>query len=230
MFVSTNSNCKTINKLTFSMKKLLILLLIWSILPVIAQSNKDFNNYISHFMPCEQKEFNAYFFSKDSVEINKNTVSKYLPKKLNCNCTTKGLWYRYGRRIPSNKYVIVFVSKLCDIPHINEYPYAEDVLLVYSKTGKLIDFETISHGSDIHAVEFFGTIHPFKIIVEQGVMNNPNDMNKVESPHCTIQIYEYTIGENGKINKRIVQKNISGRMVYSKERIFCKFITNCLTE
>lgn len=32
------------------MKKLLILLLIWSILPVIAQNNKDFNNYISHFI------------------------------------------------------------------------------------------------------------------------------------------------------------------------------------
>lgn len=208
------------------MKKLFILLLIWSILPVIAQSNKDFNNYISHFMPCEQKEFNAYFFNKDSVEMNKNTVSNYLPKKLNCNCTKKGLWYRYGRRIPSNKYVIVFVAKLCDIPHIYKYPYDEEVLLVYSKLGKLIDFATVSHGSDIHAVEFSGIIHPLKLIVEQGVMNNPNDMNKVESPHCTIQIYEYTIGDNGKINKRIVQKNISGRMVYSKEDNVIKLVRN----
>lgn len=195
------------------MKKIFFLLLIWSTLPIIAQGNKDFNDYLEKFMPCEQKEFDTNFFTMDSVEISKKNVFKFLPKKLNCNC--KRVWYRYGKRISLNKYVIVFVSKLCEVPCNYEYPYSEDVLIVYSKTGKLIDFAFVSHGSDIHTSNFSGTIHPFRLIVEQGIMNNPEEMNKVISPQCTIQVNEYTIDSKGKIYKRIVQKNIPGNMIYS---------------
>lgn len=74
------------------------------------------------------------------------------------------------------------------------------MIIVYSKSGRMIDSKIISKSGDLWYYNLTGTIKPFQITVESATLTS-SDIKQSPYP-CIINTNRYTINEAGKIIAR----------------------------
>ena len=145
-------------------------------------------------------------------EISKELVRCFVPDKDDGECSKKGVWYRYASKMEKSDFIIAIISKDCDITKAGLYPYSDDILIVYSKEGKIIDYEVVSREGNAWHCYYSGTWEPLMLQVEQAFVENRNMRSQGALP-CSINTYLYTMTSNGMIKKTILSEKEEGEII-----------------
>lgn len=179
----------------------------------------SFVNYLRMFGSIEGNTIRKEHFDLKKIDLDScvktNIVSQYITKESDCRCKKDELRYFCRKKIDYNNYIIALLYKDCDVATKNNYPYDENMIIVYSKSGRMIDSKIISKSGDLWYYNLTGTIKPFQITVESATLTN-SDIKQSPYP-CIINTNRYTINEAGKImQEQIGSKN--GTVIWDQER------------
>ncbi|MFA6702975.1 MAG: hypothetical protein WCS06_09990 [Dysgonamonadaceae bacterium] len=129
------------------MKKIIAFLCVQNTTIALGQQIEMFESYMINFREIQTDTVSKNNFMSGK-EISKELVRWFVPDIHDCECSKKGVWYRYASKMEKNDFIIVIISKDCDITRPGFYPYSDDILVLYSKEGKIIDYEVISREGD----------------------------------------------------------------------------------
>jgi len=178
-----------------------------------------FKDYISAFPNITTDSIHTTDFLSIKWDIGnciKSPIVNQYVLKNDCGCDPKELRYYYGKKIVLDNYIIVLMYKHCYSPKYVGYPYQENLIITYTKSGKVIDSKPVTRTGDPWCFNLTGTVKPFKLVVEQATAVSDdairNGGNIIKS---TINTYSYTIDKNGFI-VQVFLKNRDGGMYYDK--------------
>ncbi|MDD3160846.1 MAG: hypothetical protein PHX49_02835 [Bacteroidales bacterium] len=194
------------------MKKVALCIIAFIISSTGFSKTDAFVDYLSMFGSIEGNAIRKEHFKLKQLDfdscLKKSIVSQYITKESDCRCKKDELRYFCRKKIDYNNYIIALLYKHCDIATKNNYPYDENMIIVYSKSGKMIDSKIISKSGDLWLYNLTGTTKPFQITVESSTLTY-SEITQFPFPStpCTINTLRYTINEVGKI----VQEQIGSK-------------------
>jgi|GEM_PF-805491 len=201
-------------------KSILIILLSLTSCIIIAQENRSFKDYLSHFrekqLPCEMNVDSVWSYfpqrtSKGSAHVNYNIPAEYIKQYIcqspqKCDCSNTKEWYLYGIKMSLGKYFAVVISRRSD-----DYPtkfgrgLRDCQLIVYNGEGKMISQKTIAQDSFQHF--FFGKFSKgsesgglLSLFIERGSMLEYTDRSNSIFKGI-LDSYVYTVDEQGIIKE-----------------------------
>ena len=192
------------------MKKAFVFLYVLNTAIASGQQIATFDSYIVNFREIQTDTVSKDNFMHDK-EISKEFVECFVPAKKECECTEEGVSYRYASKVEKSDFIIAIISKVCDITKVGFYPYSDDILIVYSKEGKIIDHEVVSRRGDAWHCYYSGTWDPVRLQIKQASVKS-RDMKSQGALLCSIDTYFYTIDDDGKINKTVLSEKEEGEI------------------
>ncbi len=201
-------------------KSILIILLSLTSCIIIAQENRSFKDYVSHFkekqLPCQMNVDSVWSYfpqraSRGGSYANYNIPAEYIkqyicPSAQKCDCSNTNEWYLYGIKMNLGKYLAVVVSKRSD-----NYPtkfgrgLRNCLLIVYNGEGKMISRKTIAQDSFQHF--FFGKFSKgnepdtlLSLFIERGSMLEYTDRSNSLFKGI-LDSYVYTVDKQGMIKE-----------------------------
>ena len=104
----------------------------------------------------------TFFHSSDQeasfVYVPNLAQLKPILKSLPCG---ESLRFSYGRRVVTERYVVLHFYLSCDVPSPGKLPYNKAVLATFTPAGKLIDYTTFLMHSDEGHTLLLGTLAPY---------------------------------------------------------------------
>lgn len=178
-----------------------------------------FKDYISAFPNITTDSIHTTDFLSIKWNINnciKSPIVNQYVLKDDCGCNPNQLRYYYGKKIVLDNYIIVLMYKHCDLVKYVGYPYQENLIITYTKSGKVIDSKPVTRKGDPWCFNLTGTVKPFKLVVEQATaVSDDAIINGGHITKSTINTYSYTIDKNGFI-VQVFLKNRDGGMYVDK--------------
>ncbi|MCI7310220.1 MAG: hypothetical protein MR536_05155 [Prevotella sp.] len=148
------------------MKTRIIIIACLAFIVGIAQAQKSEWEHISD-VPLVQKNVisNDDFLFSD----NRDSVMRYLPKiysfikpKQLCG---DSVYFSFGRKVVTDKWVILHSTVSCDIPKGIGYPYYRFLIAVFTPSGTLVDYLLLKETSDEGYTLVQGIAHPYSLSV-----------------------------------------------------------------
>lgn len=187
---------------------LLIAIIASNIAIIFGQNTNLFDSYISNFKEVQTDSVRSeYLWGGDY--ISKELVNLYIPNMQDYDYDNdNGLSLTYGSKISKKKFTIAFI-------HMSfYYPYGDNLIVVYSPTGEIIDSKVISRGGDTYDFNLQGSTEPFKINIEQA--NIPHSGIGKNPQSCEIITSEVVITKDGRIEQTVISKE-KGSIIIDKE-------------
>ena len=174
-----------------------------------------FDSFLTQFAPYKHVGLDKSLFdvrekySKERYEpeIDNFYFSLFLPYDDECKCEARQIVYRPCCKIERANYYIVSFNGVCDIPRVDCYPYDDNILAIYDKTGRMIDFAIVGTVSDAEAYKIYPLENDNEIAYTQYVFKASEHLYDGD---CDVATYKVTIDEDGKIDKCLIreEKNI----------------------
>ena len=170
-----------------------------------------FDSFLTQFAQFDGTQLNESFFKareQYSTEINSPEINKYyfpflLPYDDECNCEAKELCYRPCYRIEQKNYYLVSMDVCCDVTKSEWYPYDDNTLVTYDKTGRMIDFATIGTSSDVEAYKISSLSGEYEILYTQYCFR---DVESGYNGLCDVSEYRVSIDESGNVSKHLLSE------------------------
>ncbi|MDY3852617.1 MAG: hypothetical protein SO013_06995 [Prevotella sp.] len=148
------------------MKTRIIIIACLAFIAGIAQAQKSEWERISD-VPLVQKNIIGY---KDFLfSHNRDSAMLYLPKiysfikpKQLCG---DSVYFSFGRKVVTDKWVILHSTVSCDIPKAIGYPYYRFLIAVFTPSGTLVDYLLLKENSDEGYTLVQGVAHPYSLSV-----------------------------------------------------------------
>ena len=170
-----------------------------------------FKSYISMFKQVETDSLGNGNF-RPNTWINKELVNLFIMNERDCECAgmdrMEGLSYRSAFKIDNKDFIVAFIKSDCGEYIGPSAPHRDNILMVYTPTGEIIDSKVISRDGIIWKSNHKGITYPFKLIVEQ--TNLPKEewkYSKVENHIEGITTSEVIITKDGKIEQTVISPN-----------------------
>lgn len=166
------------------MRKLFLLMLTSLCLSVHAK-DVSFSSFLSKLVLTNKTSVTESTFGKQNIgdTLDKNVFAKYLPRLTNdCNCDENELLWQGGSYMKKGNYVVAFMQRFnTDCKDGNEKWFMEHivtdhVIVVYSKTGAIIDSKIIGKKSFVHFTRISGDITK-GIVAEQGLLTDASRLH-----------------------------------------------------
>ena len=174
-----------------------------------------FDSFLTQFAPYKHVGLDKSLFDvreKNSTdryepEIDNFYFSLFLPYDDECKCEAREIVYRPCCKIERTNYYIVSFNGVCDIPRVACYPYDDNILATYDKTGRIIDFAIVGTASDAEAYKIYSLENDNEIAYTQYVFKASENLYDGD---CDVATYKVTIDEDGNIDKCLIreEKNI----------------------
>jgi hypothetical protein len=190
---------------------------IYSCCPSTAEEQRKdrFSSYLEQFTLDDNTQLDEAFFKirkqfpeeKWCPELCKFLFSSFLPCGDDSNCVAKKILYRPCYRIESVNYHLVSIFASCYFDENRYVAYDDVLLLTYSKTGEVIDFEVVGTSSLSSAFIIDSLTDGLGAIVTQ---YNFTDVESYYVGDCNVATYKVTIDEDGNIDKCLIreEKNV----------------------
>ena len=114
-----------------------------------------FDEFMSYFKKWEKPYVNDSLFipSTQQAYLPFPECFSLIPDTLDCGCWTRDLQWTPGRYIESKERYFFFVTKGCMTPHRAPSPYADYMVLEFSKDGIFKEASNIFHATDDSDIE-----------------------------------------------------------------------------
>lgn len=170
-----------------------------------------FKSYISLFKEVETDSLGKGDFIVNK-RINKDFANIFIVNERDCECADmdrmEGLRYLSAFKIDNKDFIVAFVKSDCGEYIGPSAPHRDNILMVYTPAGEIIDSKVISRDGIIWKSNHKGITYPFKLIVEQ--TNLPKEewkYSKVENHIEGITTSEVIITKDGKIEQTVISPN-----------------------
>ncbi|MDD7461768.1 MAG: hypothetical protein PUK67_04740 [Prevotellaceae bacterium] len=148
------------------MKTRIIIIACLAFIAGIAQAQKSEWERISD-VPLVQKNIIS---NKDfSFTYNRDSAGLYLPKiysfikpKQLCDGPVH---FAFGRKVVTDKWVILHSTVFCDIPKGSGYPYHRHLIAVFTPSGTLVDYLLLKENSDKGFTFIQGIAQPYSLAI-----------------------------------------------------------------
>lgn len=174
-----------------------------------------FDSFLTQFAPYKHVGLDKSLFDvreKYSTEryepvIDNFYFSLFLPYDDECKCEARQIVYSPCCKIERANYYIISFNGACDIPRVACYPYDDNILTTYDKTGRIIDFAIVGTVGDVEAYKIYPLESDNEIAYTQYVFKACENLYDGD---CDVATYKVTIDEDGKIDKCLIreEKNI----------------------
>ncbi len=174
-----------------------------------------FDSFLTQFAPYKHVGLDKSLFDvrekysteRYEPEIDNFYFSFFLPYDDECKCEARQIVYRPCCKIERTDYYIVSFNGVCDIPRVACYPYDDNILATYDKTGRIIDFAIVGTASDAEAYKIYSLENDNEIAYTQYVFKASENLYDGD---CDVATYKVTIDEDGNIDKCLIreEKNI----------------------
>ena len=174
-----------------------------------------FDSFLTQFAPYKHVGLDKSLFDvrekysteRYEPEIDNFYFSLFLPYDDECKCEARQIVYRPCCKIERTNYYIVSFNGVCDIPRVACYPYDDNILATYDKTGRIIDFAIVGTASDAEAYKIYSLENDNEIAYTQYVFKASENLYDGD---CDVATYKVTIDEDGNIDKCLIreEKNI----------------------
>lgn len=165
----------------------------------------DFGDYLALFLKWDERVLSESLFQSrpDEKEIGLAFRKHFIPEDLDCQCERRELrWFpRYV--MVQEEHIICFLTKNCDLPKTVDYPYSDDVIIIYDKNGGVLDHCLVGRSGDAWFYVFDGKSSPFRLTVKQATLLNINQSSGIP---CEIEEKTCTFTEDGYIEMEGVRK------------------------
>ncbi|MDY3852616.1 MAG: hypothetical protein SO013_06990 [Prevotella sp.] len=148
------------------MKTKIIIIACLAFIAGIAQAQKSEWERISD-VPLVQK--NIIGNDDFSFSRNRDSAGLYLPKiysfikpKQLCG---ESVYFAFGRKVVTDKWVILHSTVFCDIPKGSVYPYQRFLIAVFTPSGTLVDYLLLKEISDEGYTLVQGVAQPYSLSV-----------------------------------------------------------------
>lgn len=179
------------------------------------QRRDRFSSYLEQFTLDDNSQLDETFFKirkqfpeeKWCPELCKFLFSSFLPCDDDSNFIAKKILYRPCYRIESVNYHLVSIFASCYFDKNRYVAYDDALLLTYSRSGEMMDFEVVGTSSLSSAFIIDSLTDELGVLVTQ---YNFTDVESCYVGDCDVATYKVTIDEGGKIDKCLIreEKNV----------------------
>ena len=189
-----------------------LLLLVFSIIPINAQTDK-FPAFLSNFNEIIELDDSVFVPSRRKQEDFNSRYTDFLPVQDRCfGCKEKVNWWgcRYLRK---DNHIVAFLQYFCAdyddrFNHwLMEDCGIDDVIVVYSLDGRIQDFKIMARNSEpCYLAKMHYDARHDAFIIEQSVLDEPSFLHRFDDYVYTVTTHRYSITKNGKIKDKVLRK------------------------
>ncbi len=171
-----------------------------------ASSDATFNDLLKLFPVWNKKDVTAEILDLPDNGVNNNQIDGELVRTFapgavdDCNCGSRGMWWRSGYRINCEGFLILLITLDCDNPLKERCQYADNMILTFTPDGRQIDCTTLYRAGDYYEHRFIkGELNPFTLVIEQTVIDG--DLTDKSNQTVTTTVNTFKVDNQGKIHQ-----------------------------